>query len=135
MAKSKLETFLYKDLTHKIIGLAMEVHNELGYGFLEKVYENALMVQFRNSDIKALQQVPIKVYFKGEVVGEYYPDIIVEDKVILELKAVEYLDDIHKAQIINYLQATNYNIGYLLNFGSKKLEFERFINVKAINSK
>lgn len=133
MAKNKLESLLYKDLTNKIIGLAREVHNELGCSFVEKVYENSLMIQFRNENIKAVQQFPIKVFFKGEVVGEYYSDIIVDDKVILELKAVEYLDDIHKAQIINYLQATDYKIGFLLNFGSKKLEFERFINVVAIN--
>jgi GxxExxY protein len=129
----KIDTFLYKDLTHKIIGLAMEVHSYLGCGFLEKVYENSLMVQFRNNNIKAIQQAPIKVYFKSEIVGDYIADILVEDKVILELKASDAIADIHRAQIINYLKATKYKIGYLLNFGAKKLEFERFVNVNEIN--
>lgn len=122
------EKFLYKDLTYRIIGLAMEVHNELGHGFLEKVYENALMIQFKNNNINSTQQHPIKVFFKGEIVGEYIADILVEDKIILELKAVDFLSDSHRGQLINYLKATKTKIGYLINFGNKKLEYERFIN-------
>lgn len=121
------EKLIYKDLTYKIIGLAMEVHNELGYGFLEKVYENAMKVQFSKSNIKADFQVQFKVNFKGEVIGEFYPDIIVDDKVILELKAVEKINDIHKAQILNYLKVTKLKLGLILNFSKEKLEYERII--------
>lgn len=121
------EKLIYKDLTYKIIGLAMEVHNELGYGFLEKVYENAMKVQFSKNNIKADFQVQFKVNFKGEIIGEFYPDIIVDDKVILELKAVEKINDIHKAQILNYLKVTKLKLGLILNFSKEKLEYERII--------
>lgn len=123
------EKFLYRDLSYKLVGLAMEVHRDLGYGFLEKVYENSLMIQFRTNDIKAAQQSPIKVFFKEEIVGDYVADIIVENKIVLELKTVDSISNSHRAQIINYLKATKYQVGYLLNFGSKKLEYERFLNI------
>jgi GxxExxY protein len=97
---------LYKDLSYKIVGLGMRVHSKLGYGFLEKVYENALMVLFRREGIDAKQQVPITVYFEEEVVGSYYADILVEGKVILEIKSVENIIDAHIAQTLNYLKAT-----------------------------
>ena len=84
---------LYKDLSYKIVGLAMQVYNKLGYGFLEKVYENALMVLFRRERIKAEQQFPITVYFEGEVVGDYFADILVENKIIIELKVAEKITD------------------------------------------
>ena len=93
---------LYKELSYKIIGLAMEVHNKLGYGFLEKVYENALLILLRREDIEAKQQAPIKVYFEGEVVGDYFADILVEDKIILEIKALDKIIDVHIAQTLNY---------------------------------
>ena len=92
---------LYKELSYKIIGLAMEIHSKLGYGFLEKVYENALMLLFRREVIQAKQQAPIKVYFEGEIVGEYFADILVEDKIILELKVLEKITDVHIAQVLN----------------------------------
>ncbi len=79
---------IYKELSYKTIGLAMEVHNQLGFGFLEKVYENALMVLFKKNGIPAQQQAPVRVYFEGQVVGDYYADILVDNKIILELKAV-----------------------------------------------
>lgn len=122
-----MKEFLYKDLTYKIIGLAMEVHNELGFGFLEKVYENALMIQFRKENIKAENQVPLKIYFKNEIVGEYYPDIIVEDKVIIELKAVDKIINVHKAQTLNYLKGTKLKVALIINFGKEKLEYERIV--------
>ncbi|HHT9138341.1 MAG TPA: GxxExxY protein [Candidatus Wunengus sp. YC60] len=118
---------LYKDLSYKIAGLAMQVHNKLGYGFLEKVYENALMVLFKREGIQAKQQAPITVYFEEEVVGEYYADILVEDKIILELKAVEEIIDAHRSQILNYLKATRLQLAIILNFGKDRLESERFI--------
>jgi len=97
---------LYKDLSYRIIGLAMEVHQELGCGFLEKVYENSLMVLFRRDRIPAVQQVSINVHFEGEVVGNYIADILVDNKIILELKCIETIANIHRAQVLNYLKAT-----------------------------
>ena len=106
----------------------MEVHSKLGYGFLEKVYENALMLLFRREVIQAKQQAPIKVYFEGEIVGEYFADILVEDKIILELKVLEKITDVHIAQALNYLKATGLELAIILNFGKRKLEYERLIN-------
>jgi GxxExxY protein len=124
---SNKEKILYKDTSYKIVGLAMEVHSKLGYGFLEKVYENAMMVLFRRESISAKQQAPITVYFDGEIVGDYYADILVEDKIILELKAIEKITDAHRAQTLNYLKATGLRLAILLNFGKQKLEYERFV--------
>lgn len=125
--ESPQEQFLFKELTFKTIGIAMEVHRELGFGFLEKVYENALLVAFRLVGIKAEQQVPIKVYFKGVIVGEYIADILVEDKIILELKSQDKITDVHRAQILNYLKATNLKVALILNFGKRSLEHERLV--------
>ena len=121
------EKILHKELSYKVVGLAMQVHTELGYGFLEKVYENALMVLLRENGIKAEQQVPIKVYFHGQIVGEYVADIFVEDCIILELKAQEKIIEIHKVQTLNYLKATNLKLALLMNFGKYKLECERLV--------
>lgn len=119
---------IYPELSYRIIGLAMDVHNALGGGFLEKVYENALMVLLRRAGIKAQQQAPIKVYFEGEVVGDYIADILVEDCIILELKAVDKITDVHRAQALNYLKATGLRLVILINFGKQRLESERFVN-------
>ncbi len=121
------EKIIYKDLSYKLVGLAMEVHTELGSGFLEKVYENALMIMFEENGIKAEQQVPIKVRFHDRVVGDYIADIVIEDSIILELKAAEKLIPIHKAQTLNYLKATNLKLAILLNFGKYKLEHKRLV--------
>ncbi len=115
---------LYKDLSYEIIGLAMEVHNKLGYAFLEKVYENALMILFRRNGVKAQQQASMSVYFEGEVVGTYFSDILVEDKIILELKALEKITNAHIAEMLNYLRATGLRLAIILNFGKSKLEYE-----------
>jgi len=120
--------FLYKDLSYKIIGLAMEVHRKLGYGFLEKVYENALMLLLRREGVEARQQVRIKVSFEGEIIGEYLSDILVEDKIALELKCCENITDVHRAQTLNYLKATGLRVAIILNFSKTKLEYERLIN-------
>lgn len=118
---------LYKELSYKIIGLAMEVYNKLGYGFLEKVYENALMILFKREGIKAEQQISIKVYFEGKIVGDYVADILIENKIILELKSVERIINAHKAQVLNYLTATKVHLGIIFNFGKDELTFERFV--------
>lgn len=116
---------IHSELSYKIIGLAMQVHRELGYGFLEKVYENALMVILRRETVSAIQQAPLAVHFLGELVGEYLADILVERKIVLELKVVEKITDVHRAQALNYLKATGMNLAIILNFGKKSLEYER----------
>lgn len=121
------EKILYKELSYKIVGLAMQVHTELGYGFLEKVYENALIILLRENGIKAEQQVPIKVHFHGQIIGEYVADILIEDSIILELKAQDKIIENHKAQTLNYLKATGLKLAILLNFGKHKLEYERLV--------
>ncbi|MDH4130091.1 MAG: GxxExxY protein [Spirochaetota bacterium] len=118
---------IYKELSYKIIGLAIEVHKILGYGFLEKVYENSLMKLFDRERITAFQQVAVPVYFEGEIVGDFYADILVENQIILELKAVNTINDAHRAQVINYLKATKLKLGILINFGKCRLEQERFV--------
>ena len=121
------DEILYKDLSYKIVGLAMIVHSKLGYGFLEKVYENALILLFRREGIEAKQQAPITVYFEEEAVGNYHADILVEDKVILEIKSVENIIDAHIAQTLNYLKATGLRVAIILNFSREKLEYKRII--------
>ncbi len=117
---------LHSDITEKIICAFYQVYNTLGYGFLEKIYENAMMIELKKIGFDAAQQRHISVYYNGYVVGDYYADILVNDLVILELKAAEGLREEHLAQLKNYLKATDKEIGLLLNFG-KKAEFKRVI--------
>src|SRR5262249_7462207 len=126
--KTMLENLLYPDLSYRVVGLAMEVHNRLAYGFLEKVYENALMILLRKAGIKAQQQCPIKVYFEGEEVGSYIADIMVEDSIILELKSQDAITNANRAQTLNYLKATGYKLAIILNFGNSRLKSERLAN-------
>ena len=114
------------ELTYLINGAVFEVNKVLGPGFLEKVYENSMMIEFKKRNLKA-PQVPVTVEYKGEIVGEYFADIEVENRIILELKAVESLQKIHEAQILNYLKATDYKIGLLINFTYPKAEIKRFV--------
>jgi GxxExxY protein len=115
------------EITYKINGAVYEVFRVLGHGFLEKVYENALMVELQNCGLKAQNQFPIKVNYKGTEVGDYFADILVDDRVLVELKAVESLQKIHEAQLLNYLKATDYKIGLLVNFYHPKAQIKRFI--------
>lgn len=115
---------LHEELTNSIIKTFYDVYNELGFGFLEKVYQNALFIELRSRGFKVEAQKQIKVNYKTFEVGEYYADIIVNDLVILELKAAEFLVKEFEAQLINYLRGTNIEVGLLLNFG-KKPEFIR----------
>ena len=117
---------LHEDLTDKIIKAFYNVYNYLGYGFLEKVYENAMMIELRKLGLSARRQVPIKVFYEEELVGEYFADLVVEENIILELKAAESLREEHECQLINYLKATEIEVGLLLNFG-KKPQFKRKI--------
>ena len=107
----------YQELTHQIIHAAYRVHKVLGYGFLEKVYQNALMIELRKTGLQAECERPLKILYESEVVGDYICDIVVEDKVILELKAVKEINDIHEVQLVNYLKGTGIEVGLLINFG------------------
>ena len=119
---------MYSDeLTYKIRGAIFEVNNVLGHGFLEKIYENALMIELPKRGLNAKNQVPIEVEYKGEIIGEYFADIVVNDRVILELKSIESLQKVHEAQLLNYLKATGYRIGLLVNFTYPKAEIKRFV--------
>ncbi|MCB0196506.1 MAG: GxxExxY protein [Anaerolineae bacterium] len=104
-------------LTHKIIGAAYKVHNQLGAGFLEKVYENALRLELNKQGLAVEQQVPIAVYYENEIVGDYYADLWVEKRIIVEIKAIRTLAKEHEVQLVNYLNAVGLDIGLLLNFG------------------
>lgn len=120
------EKYLYSEITKEIIGGAYEVFNNLGFGFLEKVYENALVLELKKRKLNVNQQFPINVYYKNEIVGEYVADLIIEKKVIVEIKAISKLEEIQEVQLVNYLKATKIEIGLLINFG-RKLEFKRKI--------
>lgn len=122
---------LHKEITEKIIKAFYNVYNTLGYGFLEKVYENALLIELRKMELFCSSQEQIKVYYEDEQVGFYIADIIVNDCVIIEVKATEALCEEHEFQLINYLKATEIEVGLLLNFG-KKPQFKRkvFQNIR-----
>jgi len=113
------QDFKHKELTAKIIKAFYKVHNKLGYGFLEKVYENAMVIELAKDAIPVTQQSPIKVLYEGEIIGEYFSDLFVEEKVIVEIKAVKNLIPEHEAQLLNYLKATDIEVGLLFNFGPK----------------
>jgi len=115
------------ELSHAVIGAAFEVSNVLGIGFLEKVYENALAREIRIRGHKAEQQKELEIDYKGEAVGNYSPDIVVDDKLIVELKVARELDEIHLAQCLNYLKATGYRVCLLMNFYNKKVQIQRIV--------
>jgi GxxExxY protein len=131
-----MSNLLHKGITDSILKTYYDVYNQLGYGFLEKVYQNAMYFELKSLGYKVEAQKPIKVYFKNQLVGEYYADLLVEDKVIVELKACELLMNAHVAQIMNYLKATEIEVGLLLNFG-EDAEFKRMIytNDRKLNKK
>lgn len=115
-------------ITEKIINCAFQVSNALGIGFLEKVYENSIAFELRNLGLSVQQQAPILVNYKENIVGEYSADLLVEKSVLVELKAIKNLDEIHLAQCMNYLKATGYKICLLINFGTKHVQIKRIIN-------
>lgn len=119
-------SLLHKEVTEIILKAFYEVYNELGAGFLESVYGNALSVIFAEKGIKAEAERPIKVVFRGKDIGDFRADFLVEDKVIVELKVARALDEVHEAQLLNYLMATEIEVGLLLNFG-RKPEFKRLV--------
>jgi GxxExxY protein len=119
---------LYEDITKKILEACFEVSNELGIGYLESVYEKALLIALRQKGLKAENQIPLQVKFREEAVGEFFVDILVENKVLIELKVANSLTKENYAQTINYLKATGIEVGLLVNFGTPKIEYRRFNN-------
>ncbi len=115
-------------VTEQIIGYAFQVANGLGSGFLEKVYENALVIELLHAGLRIEQQKSIPVFYRKQVVGDYIADLLVEDSVLVELKATKLLDEIHMAQCLNYLRAANLRLCLLINFGRPKIEVKRIIN-------
>lgn len=117
----------HKEITEEIIGAAFEVHRVLGYGFLEKVYQKAMQVELKLRGLKAELEEAIKVVFKGYIVGDYFADLFVAEKVIVELKVAEKYSSKDEAQLINELKATAIRVGLLINFGREKVEFKRLV--------
>ena len=115
------------DITYQIRGAIFEVNRILGPGFLEKVYENALLVELKKRGVKAESQVPISVFYKKSPVGEYFADIMAEDKVVLELKVADNITEVHEAQALHYLKATSFRLAIILNFGKSKLQLKRIV--------
>ncbi|MBN1632768.1 MAG: GxxExxY protein [Ignavibacteria bacterium] len=112
-----MEKYIHQELTEKVIKYYYKIYNTLGFGFLEKVYEKSLILELTKNGIFFEKQKPIKIYYDSEIVGDYIADIIVENKIILEIKATEILKEEHELQLINYLKATQIELGLLLNFG------------------
>lgn len=126
-----MENLLHSEITSEIIKAFYKVYNTLGYGFLEKVYENALAFELERTGLRVETQLPIKVYYNEREVGEYFADILVENKVIIEVKTAAAIDKTHESQLLNYLKATKIEVGLILNFG-QKAEYKRkvFANQK-----
>ena len=118
--------YKHSDITEEIIKAAYKVYNTLGFGFLEKVYENALILEMKKSGLNVKKQEPINVFYEDGIIGEYVADIVVAGKVIVEVKAIKNIDEIHEVQLINYLKATKIEVGLLINFG-REIEIKRKI--------
>lgn len=124
-----MEKFLYEKESYAIRGCLMSVFNELGSGFLEKVYQEALEIEFKEKGIPYIREAHLKISYKGhEIKQDYIADFICYDKIIVELKAVEKLNEVHQAQVFNYLKATGFDLAILANFGEKMLKMERLFN-------
>ena len=121
-----MNSLLHKKITDAVLKAYYDVYNQLGYGFLEKVYQNTMYFELQSLGYKVEAQKQIRVYFKNQLVGEYYADLLIENKIIVELKACELLMNVHIAQLMNYLKATEIEVGLLLNFG-EEAEFKRII--------
>jgi GxxExxY protein len=122
--------YKYSDITHKIIGSAMKVHSTLGTGFQEVIYQRALAIEMTKQGLTFQRELEMQIYYDEQDIGTRRVDFLVDDKVMVELKAVAVLEDVHLAQAINYLEAYNLEIGLLINFGAKSLQYRRVINSK-----
>lgn len=120
---------IYEELTHKIIGCAMKVHSAIGNGFQEVIYQRALAIEFRYQEVEFTREHEMQIYYREEEIGTRRVDFFVEFNIMVELKAISHLEDVHLAQAMNYLQAYNLPVGLLLNFGAKSMEFKRVYNL------
>lgn len=118
---------LHEDLTEIVIGVCFEVINELGAGFLESVYQKALVIALAQKGLTVEEQVPLKVKFRDQIVGDFYADILINGKLILELKSVKSISSEHGAQLLNYLKASGIKVGLIINFGRTRLEWKRLV--------
>ena len=132
MEKAPVDLAEYKELTGRIIGCAMQVHRLLGAGFQEVIYQRALAIEFEQQNIVAQRELEIPIYYRQREIGSRRVDFLVEGKVLLELKALNGLNEAHHAQIINYLEAYRLPIGLLINFGASSLEFKRFVKTHPV---
>ena len=123
---------IHAELTEKIIACAYRVYNKMGFGFLESVYEKCLTIELSKSGLRVETQKPITVFYEGEIVGEFFSDILVNDTVILELKSVRKIAKAHEVQLVNYLVTTGKEIGLLINFGEQKVEVKRKLRKLAL---
>ena len=115
----------YQQITEKIIGCAYAVYNKMGYGFLESVYEKCMLIELAKAKVNATAQRPVTVFYEGHIVGDFIADLLVEDKVLVELKSVRRLVQAHEVQLVNYLTATDTEVGLLLNFAERNVEVKR----------
>jgi GxxExxY protein len=120
----------YEEITHKIIGSAMEVHNNLGNGFQEVIYQRALSIELNLNNIEHIREQEMNIYYKNEHIGTRRVDFLIDKNISVEIKAVKELDDVHLAQALNYLETYNLQVGLLINFGANKLQFRRLHNKK-----
>jgi GxxExxY protein len=125
-----IEEYKHSDITKKIIGCAMKVHNTLGNGFQEVIYQRALAIEMKKQGLEFIREQEMTIFYDGHEIGTRRVDFFVEKKIMVELKALTQLEDVHMAQAINYLEAYNMEIGLLINFGAKQLQFKRLINSK-----
>lgn len=125
--KAEEKDFSLRPITGQLIGAAFEVHNVLGYGFLEKVYQRAMQVELQQRGVKVELEPKLQVKFKSVIVGDYAADLLVEDKIIVELKADSEYQNLHEAQLINELRGAGIKIGYLINFGHERVEYKRMV--------
>jgi len=122
-----MDSVLEKELSHQVLGACFRVHHELGMGLLEDVYESALVIELASRGLQVQRQAPFKVFYRQQQVGYYLADLVVENRLIVELKAVKSLNDIMIAQLLNYLRIARIPLGYLVNFGRPKLEWQRYV--------
>ena len=115
----------YEDITHKIIGAAYQVFNKLGFGFLESVYKKAMIIELSKDALRVEPEKPLKVYYDGQIIGDFYVDLVVENEIIVEVKSVQKLAKEHELQLVNYLNALKKDIGLLINFGPSGVEVKR----------
>ena len=125
MPKQKVDDFLYEDLSYKIRGSAFKVYNTLGFGHKESIYQKALALELNKNSISFVQEKVLSVVYNNKKVGNYQPDFIVDDKIIIEIKAVPFMPKSYETQLTYYLKGTNYKLGFLINFGSQKLDIRR----------